>query len=92
MSPGLVTTPGWADLRLHYTFDETSGLALDSGITPSDSGTFINLAARTTSTPWGVGYALDLSRGNNDWVSAGNPAKLNGITNFTNNHLVESPR
>jgi hypothetical protein len=83
VSPGLVTTPGWADLRLHYTFDETSGLALDSGITPSDSGTFINLAARTTSTPWGVGYALDLSRGNNDWVSAGNPAKLNGITNFT---------
>ncbi|MDE3066872.1 MAG: right-handed parallel beta-helix repeat-containing protein [Verrucomicrobiota bacterium] len=79
----ITTTPGWTDLRLHYAFDEGTGPALDSGIAPADDGAFVGLATHTTNTPWGTGRALDLSDGNNDWVTAGNPAKLNGLTNFT---------
>ena len=82
----LAVQPARADLLLRYTFDETdltNTPALDGGIAPAANGTFVNKATRTTNTPSGTGLALDLSDGISDWVSVGNPAKLNGLSSFT---------
>src|ERR1035441_5067928 len=82
----LAVQPARADLLLRYTFDETdltNTPALDGGIAPAANGTFVNKATRTTKTPSGTGLALDLSDGISDWVSVGNPAKLNGLSSFT---------
>jgi hypothetical protein len=64
-------------------FDEAAGDALDTGASSAANGKLVNQAGRTTNSPNGKGYALDLSCGTNGWVSAGNPPKLNNLTNFT---------
>jgi sugar lactone lactonase YvrE len=71
------------ELLLQYPFDEAGGVALDDGIAPQTNGVLVNLATRTNNTPSGTGLALDLSDGNHDYVSAGNPSKLNNLTNLT---------
>jgi hypothetical protein len=71
---------------LHYTFDEAAGgatSALDSGAGTAAKGTFVGNATRTTNSPLRSGFALDLSDGSNDWVTAGDPAKLNNLSNLT---------
>ncbi len=80
-----------AAMRLHYTFDEVSGPALDtSGVAPTANGTFTANATRTAlgSTPSGSGYALDLT-GNgavNNWVgvtAVNGGSKLDAMQKFT---------
>jgi sugar lactone lactonase YvrE len=72
-----------SNLLLQYPFDEAGGAALDYGTAPQTNGVLVNLATRTNNTPSGTGLALDLSDGNHDYVSAGNPSKLNNLTNLT---------
>ncbi|HMP06779.1 MAG TPA: PEP-CTERM sorting domain-containing protein [Lacipirellulaceae bacterium] len=45
---------------LRYTFDEASGNALDSGTAPLTDATFEGGAVRSTDTPSGAGFSLDL--------------------------------
>lgn len=72
-----------ADLVLRYNFDEESGDALDSsGVEPAANGAFAGEAVRINDTPSGTGHALDVVGGNNannNYVSAGNPDKLNDL-------------
>jgi hypothetical protein len=72
---------------LHYTFDEAGGgptPALDSGVAPQTNGLFSGSATRTSNTPNGSGYALNVSTaGASDYLHSGNPAKLNGLSNLT---------
>ncbi|HOX02128.1 MAG TPA: hypothetical protein P5555_07040 [Candidatus Paceibacterota bacterium] len=73
-----------ADLVLRYDFDEESGDAVDSGATPPANGTFVGEAVRINDTPSGTGYALDVVGSDNavnNYVSAGNPDKLNDLGN-----------
>src|SRR5205809_985886 len=72
---------------LHYSFDDGSGAvpASDSGVAPQTNGLFNGSATRTTNTPTGTGYALDISTsGLNDYVHCGDPAKLNGSASLSN--------
>ncbi|HEY4416714.1 MAG TPA: LamG domain-containing protein [Verrucomicrobiae bacterium] len=74
---------------LHYTFDDGVGTidATDTGVAPQTNGVFNGNATRTTTTPNGTGYALDLSSGGagvNDYVHCGDPAKLNSRTTLSN--------
>ena len=84
-----VASSSQASLLLRYTFDEaTTGAttALDSGSAPSANGTFNGAATRTNDTPGAFTTAsLNLNgvNGTSHYVSAGNPAKLNNLTNFT---------
>ncbi|MEI8043740.1 MAG: LamG-like jellyroll fold domain-containing protein, partial [Verrucomicrobiota bacterium] len=69
------------DLVLRYSFDEASGPALDGGKTPAADGTLVGAAARL---PNGSDQALNLNfAGATNYVSGGNPGKLNGLTNIT---------
>ncbi|MBW8865267.1 MAG: LamG domain-containing protein [Verrucomicrobia bacterium] len=72
---------------LHYAFDDGAGVvgAADTGVAPAANGAFNGSATRTTSTPNGSGYAVDLSTsGAGDYVyNHDNPAKLNGMSNIT---------
>src|SRR5512135_180754 len=84
----LATMPARADLLLRYSFDDTGATntpAIDTGIPPEADGTFIRSATRTTNTPFASGFSLDttVNDTDNDYVSAGNPTKLNGLTSFT---------
>jgi hypothetical protein len=73
-----------ADLVLRYTFDESSGPALDSGAAPATNGTFTGLATRVANTPGATGYALNLNfSGVGNYLTCGNPDKLNNLSNLT---------
>ena len=72
---------------LHYTFDDGGGTvnATDAGAAPAANGQFNGAATRTSNTPNGTGYALDVSTsGATDFVfNHDNPVKLNGMSNLT---------
>ena len=84
-----VSPSSQASLLLRYTFDEaTTGTAaaLDSGSAPAADGTFTGSAARTNDTPGAFTTAalnVNGANGSSHYVSAGDPAKLNNLTNFT---------
>ncbi len=72
---------------LHYTFDDGSGAvdAVDTGVAPPANGQFNGAATRTSNTPNGTGYALDVSSsGVTDYVHCGDPAKLNNSMTLSN--------
>ena len=72
---------------LQYTFDDGSGpvSAADTGVAPPANGVFNGNATRTSNTPNGTGYALDLSTsGASDYVHCGDPAKLNTSPTLSN--------
>ncbi|MDE3067312.1 MAG: hypothetical protein KGJ60_07140, partial [Verrucomicrobiota bacterium] len=80
--------PARADLVLRYSFDETGATntpAIDTGIPPEADGIFKSSATRTTNSPFADGFSLDttVNDTDNDYVTAGNPIKLNGLTKFT---------
>lgn len=69
---------------LHYTFDEASGDALDSGSAPQTSATLTGGATRSSDTPGGFGQSLDL-RNDNPYAHAleGDAADLDGLGQLT---------
>jgi hypothetical protein len=72
---------------LQYTFDDGSGNvdAADTGVAPPANGQFNGAATRTSNTPNGIGYALDVTTsGVNDYVHCGDPAKLDNSTTLSN--------
>jgi len=72
---------------LHYSFDDGAGTvnATDTGTAPAAAGQFNGAATRTSNTPNGIGYALDLTTsGVNDYVHCGDPAKLNNSATLSN--------
>jgi hypothetical protein len=72
---------------LQYTFDDGSGAvnANDTGVPPPAVGLFSGSATRTSNTPNGSGYALDVTTaGVNDYVHCGDPAKLDNSTTLSN--------
>ena len=73
------------ELLVRYTFDEESGVALDSGSSPAANGTLGPDATRTTDTPGGASpFALDLSApGAGSFVNAGDPLKVDALESFT---------
>lgn len=74
-----------ATLLLRYSFDEVSGVALDSGATPTANGTFGGTSTRVTSTPGGApGYAMSTNGGAiTSYVTGGDADKLDGLTKLT---------
>jgi hypothetical protein len=74
-----------AALLLHYTFDEASGAVLDQVSPPAD-GTLKGTATRSPSFLPASGSALDVSTatGAGNYVSCGNPAKLNSSASLSN--------
>lgn len=69
---------------LHYTFDEASGPALDSGSGDAANGTFSGSATRTTDTPGALpGRALSIAGGTTDYVTSGDANKLDQLQQFT---------
>ena len=73
------------ELILHYTFDETDGVALDSGSGAPANGTLGPDTGRTTDTPFGAtGFALDLSApGFDSFLDAGDVEKVDTLASFT---------
>ena len=74
-----------AGLLLHYTFDEPTGPVLDQ-VSPPANGTLMGTAARAASFLPTSGSALDVSTatGAGNYVSCGNPAKLNSSASLSN--------
>jgi hypothetical protein len=84
------SAPGRAQVTplLQYTFDEPSGAALDTGTPPPADGTLQGGAVRTTNTPSGSGFAVDLitneaTGGYAHVNTAGDVPKLDGLGQFT---------
>ena len=75
-----------ASLLLRYTFDEGpgNGTANDQ-VSPAANGTFLGTATRATSF-LSAGYAFDVSTatGAGNYLSCGNPAKLNSSSTLSN--------
>lgn len=83
----VLCAPVQATMLLQYTFDESASgnnVAIDS-VVPAANGSFIGTATRTGNTPGGFSLgALDMTNdANNDYVSAADPAKLDGLTALT---------
>lgn len=71
-------------LLLRYDFDEPAGAALDHGVNPPANGILQGEATRTVNTPSGFSNAaLDLNGISTDFVSAGDPDKLDGLTTYS---------
>lgn len=81
----LVTSVIGQDPIIHYTFDENSGPAIDSGSGIASDGFLGANAARTTNTPGGASpFALDLSSpGLESVVNAGTTSELDSLESFT---------
>jgi hypothetical protein len=72
---------------LHYTFDDGSGAvdAVDTGVAPQVNAQFSGEATRTSNTPNGLAYALDISTsGGSDYMHCADPAKLDNSTTLSN--------
>lgn len=69
---------------LHYTFDEASGDALDSGSAPQTNAALVGGATRSSDTPGGFGQSLDL-RSDSPYAHAleGDAADLDGLSQLT---------
>ena len=77
-------SPAEAVLVARYTYDEGAGNALDTGAPPPADGVFQANATRSTDTPSGTGFSLDLSAdGLESFVSMGDPAKVDTLSQFT---------
>ena len=84
----LTATAGLASAQtplLHWSFDEPSGPVLDSGAPPAANGELAGGASRSTNTPGGFGYSVDLRDDAATYAHVLGPAasKLNGLTQFT---------
>lgn len=80
----LVPTYVSAAPLLHYTFDEASGDALDSGDAPAADAALVDGATRSANTPSGSGSSLDL-RSDSPYAHAleGDADKLDGLSALT---------
>jgi hypothetical protein len=69
---------------LHYTFDEASGNALDTGDAPASDGVLTGGAVRSSNTPSGLGSSVDL-RSDSPYahVLSGDANKLDGLSALT---------
>lgn len=81
----LIPTVASAAPLLHYTFDESSGDALDSGDAPLTDATLLGGATRSSDTPSGQGYSLDLRDDATTYAYAleGDAADLDGLSALT---------
>ncbi len=77
----MLSTASAQTLLLRYTFDESSGDAVNHG-SAGGSGVFTGGATRTSSTPSGSGFAADIS-GSGQYVAGGNLSALDGLSSFT---------
>jgi hypothetical protein len=69
---------------LHYTFDEASGPALDSGSGTPSPGTFEGGASRSANTVAGSGYAADFTTESPyGYILSGDADKLDGLNQLT---------
>lgn len=69
---------------LHYTFDESSGQAVDTGVGPAANGDLVGGAVRTSNTPAGFGSAVDFTNDNPyAHVLGPDAAKLDGVNQMT---------
>jgi hypothetical protein len=70
---------------LHYSFDEPSGNALDSGTAPLTDAALQGGATRSTNTPSGSGFSLDLRDDAATYAYAleGDAADLDGLNALT---------
>ena len=82
----LFTSPLLAqELLIQYTFDEDSGMALDTGSGVPAHGTLGADAKRSTDTPGGKeGFSLDLrAEGTQSLLDAGDVEKVDTLESFT---------
>jgi hypothetical protein len=74
---------------LRYTFDEASGNAIDTGSAPLSDGTFEGGAVRSSDTPSGSGFSLDMRTESGvpgepgAHLLGGDPADLDGLETLT---------
>ncbi len=70
---------------LHYTFDEPSGDALDTGSAPNTPGQLMGGATRSSDTPGGFGSSIDLRNDSPSFahVLEGDAADLDGLAALT---------
>jgi hypothetical protein len=70
---------------LHYTFDESSGDAVDSGTAPQTNGSLLGGAVRSSNTPSGSGFSIDLRDDAATYahVLEGDAADLDGLPALT---------
>jgi len=81
----LVPTLAVSAPLLHYTFDEASGDAVDYGTAPQSDAQLLGGASRSTSTPSGSGFSLDLRDDDTTYAHAleGDAADLDGLSALT---------
>lgn len=75
-----------ADHLLGWDFDEASGPALDNGADPANNGTLFGGAMRSTDTPSGTGFSIDLRDDDTayDYVATdGDADQLDGLSALT---------
>ncbi|HEX6963994.1 MAG TPA: LamG-like jellyroll fold domain-containing protein [Lacipirellula sp.] len=79
-----VCLPAFAQPALRYTFDESSGVALDVGTAPLTNAAFQGGAIRSTNVPSGAGSSLDLRPDSPfAYLRGENASDLNGLTALT---------
>lgn len=75
-----------ADHLLGWDFDEASGPALDNGADPANNGTLFGGATRSSDTPSGTGFSIDLRDDSSTYAyvaTDGDAQQLDGLANLT---------